>query len=117
MPLRQRFIYPLAAVLATVLFGTAGYRAIEDWSWFDGLYMTVITLATIGYGEVRPLTPAGRAFTIILIVVGVTVFGFLISILTQAVVEAEIAVVLGKRRCLTDIGRFKLHYVLWPADR
>ncbi|HMB27189.1 MAG TPA: potassium channel family protein, partial [Blastocatellia bacterium] len=62
MPLR-RFIYPLIAVLATVFFGTVGYRALEGWSWFDGLYMTVITLATIGYGETHPLTPAGRAFT------------------------------------------------------
>ena len=38
MPLRQRFIYPLAAVIATVFFGTVGYRALEGWSWFDGLY-------------------------------------------------------------------------------
>src|SRR6266540_1440913 len=116
MPLR-RFIYPLAAVLATVFFGTVGYRALEGWSWFDGLYMTVITLATIGYGEVRPLTPAGRAFTIILIVVGVTVFGFLISILTQAVVETEIASVLGRRRLFKDISQLKDHYILCGAGR
>ncbi|HEY7181526.1 MAG TPA: potassium channel protein, partial [Blastocatellia bacterium] len=116
MPLR-RFIYPLAAVLATVFFGTVGYRALEGWSWFDGLYMTVITLATIGYGEVRPLTPAGRVFTIILIVVGVTVFGFLISILTKAVVETEIASVLGRRRLYKDISQLKDHYILCGAGR
>src|SRR5262249_15472421 len=106
MPLR-RFIYPLAPAPPPVFFGPAGYRALEGWSWFDGLYMTVITLATIGYGETHPLTPAGRAFTIILIVVGVTVFGFLISILTQAVVETEIASVLGRRRLFKDISQLK----------
>jgi voltage-gated potassium channel len=116
MPLR-RFIYPLAAILATVLFGTVGYRAIEGWSWFDGLYMTVITLATIGYGETHPLTPAGRAFTIVLVVVGVTVFGFLISILTKAVVETEIASVLGRRRLYKDISQLKDHYILCGAGR
>jgi voltage-gated potassium channel len=117
MPLRQRFIYPLAAVIATVFFGTVGYRAFEGWSWFDGLYMTVITLATIGYGETHPLTPAGRVFTIVLIVVGVTVFGFLISILTQAVVETEIASVLGRRRLFKDISQLKDHYILCGAGR
>jgi voltage-gated potassium channel len=117
MPLRNRFIYPLAAVIATIFFGTVGYRALEGWSWFDGLYMTVITLATIGYGETHPLSPAGRAFTIILIVIGVTVFGFLISILTQAVVETEIASVLGRRRLFKDISQLKDHYILCGAGR
>jgi voltage-gated potassium channel len=116
MPLR-RFIYPLAAILATVLFGTIGYRALEGWSWFDGLYMTVITLATIGYGETHPLTPGGRAFTIVLIVVGVTVFGYLISILTKAVVETEIAAVLGRRKLFKDISQLKDHYILCGAGR
>jgi voltage-gated potassium channel len=116
MPLR-RFIYPLAAILATVFFGMVGYRTLEGWSWFDGLYMTVITLATIGYGETHPLTPAGRGFTIILIVIGVTIFGFLISILTQAVVETEIASVLGRRKLFKDISQLKDHYILCGAGR
>lgn len=113
----RRFFYPLAAILATVFLGMVGYRALEGWSWFDGLYMTVITLATIGYGETHPLTAAGRVFTIILIVVGVTIFGFLISILTQAVVETEIASVLGRRKLFKDISQLKDHYILCGAGR
>ncbi len=115
--LRKRFIYPLAAVAATILFGVIGYRLLEGWPWFDGLYMTVITLATIGYGEVRPLTPAGRAFTIVLIIVGVAVFGFLISVLTQAVVENEIAAALGRRRLFRDISQLEDHFILCGAGR
>ncbi len=117
MSLRHRFIYPLIAVFATILFGMVGYHALEGWSWFDGLYMTVITLATIGYGEIHPLTAAGRAFTIILIIVGVTVFGFLVSILTQAVVENQIALALGRRRLFKDISQLKDHYILCGAGR
>jgi voltage-gated potassium channel len=113
----RRFFYPLAAILATLFLGMVGYRALEGWSWFDGLYMTVITLATIGYGETHPLTLAGRVFTIILIVVGVTIFGFLISVLTQAVVETEIALVLGRRKLFKDISQLKDHYILCGAGR
>jgi voltage-gated potassium channel len=114
---RRRFIYTLASVFATVLFGTLGYRLLEGWQWFDGLYMTVITLATIGYGEVHPLTPMGRAFTILLILVGVTVFGFLVSVLTQMVVENQIADALGRRRLFKDISQLKDHYILCGAGR
>jgi voltage-gated potassium channel len=117
MSLRHRFIYPLIAVFATILFGTIGYHVLEGWSWFDGLYMTIITLATIGYGETHPLTAAGRVFTIILIIVGVTVFGFLVSILTQAVVENQIAEALGRRRLFKDISQLKDHYILCGAGR
>ncbi|MCI0523934.1 MAG: potassium channel protein [Acidobacteria bacterium] len=115
--LRQRFIYPIIVVAATILFGTAGYRALEGWSWFDGLYMTVITLATIGYGETHPLTTAGRVFTIVLIIVGVAVFGFLISTLTQALIETEIASALGRRRLFKDINQLEDHYILCGAGR
>ncbi len=115
--LRRKYLYPIASVAATILFGTIGYHILEGWPWFDGLYMTVITLATIGYGEVRPLTPAGRAFTIVLIIIGVTVFGFLISVLTQAVVENEIAYVLGRRRLFKDINQLENHYILCGAGR
>ena len=84
----QRLLYPLLFVAGIILSGTMGYMLIEGWPWFDSLYMTVITLATIGYGEVKPLTPGGRWFTMGLIFVGVAVFGFLITRLTEAVIES-----------------------------
>src|SRR5215471_4914413 len=62
----------LCLVLAAGIIGTMGFMAIERWSFIDSFYMTVITLATIGYGEVRPLDTAGRIFDIGLIVFGVT---------------------------------------------
>ncbi len=69
----QRVAIAVAALFAVVILGTIGYRFIEDWAWFDALYMTVITVATVGFSEVEPLSEAGRAFTILLIVSGISV--------------------------------------------
>jgi voltage-gated potassium channel len=117
MPLRRKLVLSFASVAAIIFLGTLGYRLIEGWSWFDGLYMTVITLATIGYGEVRVLSQAGRAFTIGLIAVGVTLFGFLLSILTQTLVETGIAAALGRRKVFKDISQLHDHYILCGAGR
>ena len=66
-----RLLVALAALLTLTFAGTLGYVLIEQADWFDALYMTVITLSTIGYGEIFPLSHGGRAFTIVLIVTGV----------------------------------------------
>lgn len=117
MSLRQKFIYAIIAVVAVNLVGMFGYHLIEGWPLFDGLYMTVITLATIGYGETHTLSFAGRVFTIGLIVVSVTILGFLLSGLTQALVAAEIAAALEKRRMFKDISQLQDHYILCGAGR
>lgn len=117
LPILQRLTYPLISVTAIVLVGMTGYVWLEGWSWFDSLYMTVITLATIGYGETHPLSNGGRAFTLLLIVVGVAVFGFLISNLTQAVIESGIRSALGRRKLFKDISSLKNHYILCGAGR
>lgn len=113
----RRIFYCVGALLLITLTGMFGYHLIEGWSFFDGLYMTVITLATIGYGEVRPLTHTGRAFTLMLIVVGVTAVGFLISYITQALVESQLAAALGRRKVYRDISQLKNHHILCGAGR
>lgn len=115
MSLFKRLLYPITAVAVIILAGTLGYCLLEGWSWFDSLYMTVITLATIGYGETHPLSVAGRAFTMGLIVVGVAVFGFLLSNLTQAVIETGVNAALGRRKVFKDISQLKDHYILCGA--
>jgi voltage-gated potassium channel len=117
LPTRRKIYFSVAALAALLVGGTLGYHFIEGWALFDGLYMTVITLATIGYGEVQPLSKAGRGFTMILIVFGVALFGFLLSILTQALIESELANTLGRRRVFRDISQLKDHYILCGAGK
>lgn len=115
--LRQRLLTQVTVVGLLLAIGTIGYHLIEGWSLFDGLYMTVITLATIGYGEVRVLSQEGRIFTMALIVIGVIMFGYLVSNLTRALIENEIAAALGRRRLYRDISQLTNHFILCGAGR
>ncbi|MEH2384105.1 MAG: potassium channel protein [Nostoc sp.] len=77
-----------AIALGGVFFiGTLWYRIIEGWSWEDAAYMTVITLATVGYGETHPLNSRGRLFTIALILLGVVNIGYIVNRFTEAIIE------------------------------
>jgi hypothetical protein len=69
-----RFFIPIIILNTLLVIGTAGYMLIDDYSFFDAFYMTVITVATVGYGEVQPLSTLGRLFTSFLII---TSFGTL----------------------------------------
>jgi voltage-gated potassium channel len=117
MRLKKQIVYPIVIVTSTVLVGTIGYRLIEGWSWFDGLYMSIITLATVGYGETHPLTEPGKVFTVVMIVIGVIVFGYLISSITQVLIETELESVFGRRKLFKDISKLRDHYIISGAGR
>jgi voltage-gated potassium channel len=106
----------LALALLT-LVGMAGFHFIEGWPWFDGLYMVVTTFTTIGYQEVHPLSHAGRAFNLALIVSGVALVFLGIGSLTQALLEFELRSFFGRRRMERDIGRLSDHYIICGAGR
>ncbi|AFZ01977.1 potassium channel family protein [Calothrix sp. PCC 6303] len=75
------------ALIGVSLIGTSWYHFVEGWSWEDAAYMTVITLATVGYGETQPLGNRGRLFTIALILMGVVVIGYIVNRFTEAVIQ------------------------------
>ncbi len=106
----------VGVVLLTVI-GTAGFHYIEHWSWFDSLYMVVITFSTIGYGEVHELSHAGRVFNIGLIMTGVALVLLMIGAMTQALLEFELGKVFGRRRMERDIANLKDHYIICGAGR
>ena len=107
--------HPTIIVLFSVLLialGTAGYMLIEDWNMLDGLYITVITVSTIGYGEVHAVSPQGRIFTLVLIVLGVGFFLYVIGNVVQFLVEGRIRLVLGRHKLDKQINQLNSHYIV-----
>jgi voltage-gated potassium channel len=102
---------------SVLLLGTAGFRLIEKWSWFDGFYMTLITMTTIGYGEVHPLSHSGRIFNSFLIVASVIASGFTIAMISQALLEFEFGTALGRRRMERELAKLSGHYIICGAGR
>jgi voltage-gated potassium channel len=87
--LAYRLRLPLLLLVALAAFSTAGYEVIEGYGWVDAFYMTVITLGTIGYGEVHPLGTGGRIFTIGVIVASFATFVYAASVLTNVFTTGE----------------------------
>src|SRR5216684_2657095 len=87
--LRNRLILIAAALLLIVLGGTVGFVVVEQYSWFDAFYMTLITVSTVGYAEVHPLSHAGRVFNSFLIFFGVTIMLLAVGGMTQAIIELQ----------------------------
>jgi len=115
--LLTRFRLPLVLLVVAVAYGVAGYRLLEGWSLLDALYMTVITLAAVGFQEVHPLGPEGRIFTISLIALGVVALFFTLQAATELVASGQLVRSLRRRRMDTRIDRLDRHYVICAFGR
>lgn len=105
-------------IIAVVfLLGTLGYHGIEGWSYFDSLYMTVITVSTVGYNEVEHLSPGGRWLTLGIILVGVSGVAYGVSGLMEDLVENRIRRLLGRRRLEKRIGTLAQHIIICGYGR
>ena len=115
-PVRQLKI-SLLILLLLVSLGTSGYMSIEGWRFLDAFYMTVITLATVGFQEVHHLGDTGKAFTILLIVFGVSVLGFTVGKLAQIMFEGEFQRFLGRKKVEMSIDALRDHYIICGYGR
>lgn len=107
-----------ALVLVGVLTcGTVGYMLIEHWNLIDSLYMTAITITTVGFGEVASLDVAGRLFTMGLIAVGVAGIGYSVGTIVEFAVEGYLTGILGGRRMEKRIGALRDHQVVVGLGR
>jgi voltage-gated potassium channel len=111
------FRLPLALLVAVTVYGVVGYLFLEGWSLLDAVYMTVITLATVGFHEVRPLAARGQVFTISLILAGVMALFVALGVVTELVVSGQLARVLRRRRMDARIGRLDRHTVICAYGR
>ena len=115
--LRKRLIFALIFITCVVIAGSAGYMLIEGWSCLDSLYMTVITIASVGYKEIHDLSPNGRIFTIILIISGVGSVTYALTTIAKIVVEGEIQEIFGRKRLEKKIKELKNHYIVCGYGR
>ena len=113
----KQFILHFFLFACLLIFGAVGYIVIEGWSFMDALYMTVITLATVGYGEVHEISPEGRLFTVILIFLGVGFFLYVVGNVIQFLVEGRIRHVLGRRILDKQISKLKNHFIVCGYGR
>lgn len=105
-----RTLTTLVAMLIVV--GSVGYVLIEDWSFMDALFMTMITLSTVGYGEVQTLTENGRIFTSVLITTSVVLMTCWMSAMTSVLVSGEISGNFKRKREKKMIASFKNHVIV-----
>ena len=100
-----------------LLLGTVGYMVIEGWPWRTALFMTVITISTVGYGEEYPLSMRGEAFTMVLIVLGVGAAAYTFTTFTDYIVAGELRGVLRRQRMKREISKLTDHFVICGYGR
>lgn len=105
------------ATLVLLVFGTYGYMLLEGWSFIDSLYMVAITMTTVGFGEVQPLSANGRLFTIGIMLLGVGVFAYGFGTFFEYVLTADVADTLRRRRVLREIEKLKNHIIVCGYGR
>jgi voltage-gated potassium channel len=113
----RNLVYAGGLIVAMPVIGTAGYMIIEGWGFMDALYMSVITLTTVGYREVQPLDRAGQVFTMIYSIAGVGVLFYGLFALFQFLLEGELGSFLGVRRMKGQISSLNDHYILCGFGR
>lgn len=113
----NRLKWPLLTVLIVILAGTIGYTVIEHWPVFDALYMTVITVGTVGFSETHPLSAAGRGFTIVLILAGVGALGFALAQFIDFLLEGHLTGYLEGRRMQKRIESLVGHTIVTGYGR
>ncbi|OGS16935.1 MAG: hypothetical protein A2234_09010 [Elusimicrobia bacterium RIFOXYA2_FULL_58_8] len=115
--IKSEVLTPLVALVLLCAAGVAGYSFIEGWGFLDSLYMTVITLATIGYGETHPLSDTGRVFTIFLILGGIGVMTYIFTSITELLLEGGLKEAFRRLKMQNKIEQIENHFVVCGASR
>jgi len=114
----RRFSAPIVVSLGALLaLGAMGYRTIEGWSLAESLYMTAITISTVGFSEVHPLSDAGRLFTVVLIFLGLLTVSLIGAHSARILIDNEIRSILGRKKMKKSIAELKGHYVVCGYGR
>ncbi len=105
------------SLLAILTAGMTGYRLIEGWPLMDCFYMTIITITTVGFGELHPLSDGGRLFTVLLIIIGVGTVAIAISIMFETLVQRQMRLFMEKRSMQKEIDTLSRHIIVCGYGR
>lgn len=106
------FRLPLILVVFMIMVGAIGYVVIDDFTLLDAIYQAGITFTTVGFGEIAPISPAGRIFTITLIILGFGLFSFSVGILVEVLNKGNLVKIIKERQMLYKIARLQNHFVV-----
>lgn len=114
---KSKVIYAVLLLILIELIGTLGYMFIEQMSFLDSLYMTVITIATVGFNEIHPLSASGKIFTILLIITSMGIFLYAVSIITTSIVDGEFREYFKDYRANSEIKKMENHVIVCGYGR
>ena len=114
---RNKIYTALLLIIIILLIGVVGYRTISDYSWVDAFYMTVITMTTVGYGEVIPLDDGSKIFTIFLILASIVIVGYAISVITEYILSKNNVEKLKYMKMQKTIDGLKNHVIVCGYGR
>lgn len=112
-----RFLIPVFLMLALLVIGTSGYMVISGYGFFNAFYMTVITVATVGYGEIEPLGTGGRTFTAFLIITSFGTFAYAVSSITKFVVDGELNLFFKNKKLNASVEKLTDHVIICGYGR
>jgi voltage-gated potassium channel len=107
----------LMVLLGILGFGTFGYYGVEHMPLFDALYMTVITVSTVGFSEIQPLSPYGRVITMVVIAASITIGGYSLAIIARGIIEGELRKSFERRKVEKHIHSLKDHFIICGFGR
>ncbi len=108
----RRFFMSLTFIIVLICTGILGFMFLEGWNFTDSLYMTFVTISTVGFSEVHPLSPGGRYFTVFMILVSLLIIGYLITTLVSFLFEGQLAHAVRERRMKLFLKRMKDHFII-----
>lgn len=112
MNYKSRLTQIIIVLISVVILSTIGYVAIEKWSWFESFYMTIITISTVGFQYVKPISRGGEIFTVFVILGGTGTMLYAATSIIGYVLEGHLGNVLGRRRMREEINKLNDHVIL-----
>lgn len=107
----------IGIVLGIIIIGTTGYMILEDYSFPQAIYMTVITITTIGYSEIKPLSESGRIFNMLFIITSFTTFTYALARLTQYFISGEMAIYFKNKKVMSSLDKLHKHVIICGFGR